>query len=446
MDARQPSRFAAGPAPAQSPSGMVRVMPGAAIQPRRGRMAPLDSDERERALRVAERLHAELGKVVTTLPEAAQGGSAMARHLGIARNTCQRISHALQEPTPNLETLVRLPGVKGLEQFVEACRGIGVPEALAGLVEAALRDFSRLIDDLAGSHSKLIDRLTALDAITPDAGNDVAARAKLFTAAAELTGRHSRASVCMNLFRPIERGGEQKLERTSVNGILGSSLRPGGMPMVISSGDTLRWAHESDDRRLLDEAAVTGSTPTAILEEYTTTPLPHVTGRDREGELLQVIDPDHLDAETVVDVVTATRSSTPLYDPQSGKPALDQVWYLVNCAAEVLVFDVYLHVDLERQFRPSVDALLWYPNLSIPGGDRWINRFPGSTRLQLLGRGIDEAHTQYWPRHAHLTADIFNRLGWEPESFVGFRCEVEYPVWRAGYCMSFEQALPADNA
>src|SRR5690606_1853906 len=100
----------------------------------------------------------------------------------------------------------------------------------------------------------------------------------------------------------------------------------------------------------------------------------------------------------------------------------------------------YVHVDLERRFRPAVDALLWYPNLTIPGGDRWISRFPGRTKLQLLGRGLDGASTPYWERHAELTRYLFERLRWNTNEFVGFRCELAYPGWRAGYCMSFEPA------
>ncbi|MDX2118282.1 MAG: hypothetical protein SFY96_08890 [Planctomycetota bacterium] len=29
-------------------------------------------------------------------------------------------------------------------------------------------------------------------------------------------------------------------------------------------------------------------------------------------------------------------------------------------------------------------------------------------------------------------------MAWEPTQFVGFRCEVTYPVWRAGYAIFFE--------
>ena len=425
-------------APAQA--GIVRVVPGVAIKPKR-RTPPLTPELRERAQRVAARIHADLGRLVEDLPEHARGGSGMSRHLGIVRNTTQRISYALQDADPSLETLIRLPGVKGLEQFVEACRGADVPTTHADLAQAAVKDFARLVDECGGSHAKLTERLTATEPSTGGESPDtVEARAQLYAAAANLTGRHSRASVCINIFRPEPSDPDGTLERVSVNGLIDSSVRPGGMPMVISTGDNLRWAKDEHGRTLLDEKPVQGSTPTAILEPFTTRPLPEVTGRGCEGELLQVIDPDRLDGEEVFDVVTASRSVAPTVDPETGKPSLDYVWFLVNCATEMLVFDVYVHVELERQFRPAVDAMLWYPNLTIPGGDRWISRFPGRTRLQLLGRGLEAAATPCWSRHAELTRYAFDRVRWNASDFVGFRCEVPFPVWRAGYCISFEPA------
>jgi hypothetical protein len=104
---------------------------------------------------------------------------------------------------------------------------------------------------------------------------------------------------------------------------------------------------------------------------------------------------------------------------------------------------VWLHRDLERRVRPAIDAQLWYPNLSSPGGDRWVTRFPDPPRLQLLGEGLVHARSDAWPGHADLCRVVFDRVGWEPSEFVGFRCEVAYPVWRGGYCMSFRPA-PGD--
>ena len=211
------------------------------------------------------------------------------------------------------------------------------------------------------------------------------------------------------------------------------------MPLVVCSGDNFRWAKGAWDRKLLDDTGLEGRTPTALLEPFTTTPFPEITGRGDNGQLLQVIDPKHVEPGMALDVVTATRTKWPFINPETKQSAFERVWYLVNWPVQNLVFDVWIHEKLERMFRPSVDALLWYPKLSIAGGDRWATRFPSQTKLELLGRGIGSADSAMWHRHGELTDHTFRRIGEDANAYVGFRCEVQFPIWRAGYCMSFEE-------
>ena len=418
-------------------------MPQAVINNRKSHVTPLSDEEAMRGVRVAGRIQADLIQVINQLPVHARGGSGMARHLEIVRNTCQRICYAVQDP-PNLQTLGRLPGVKGLQQFVDAARRVGVTNEAADLLVASINEFSRLIDDIAGSHSKLNDRLDANVGNAPGVGSnsDVSTRANLYAVSAQLTGGGCQTAVSVNI---IDLHDENTLSRTYIHGFIGASIAPSGMPMVICSGDNLRWAKKDWDHRLLDDTGLKGRTPTALIEPFTSSPLPEITGRGKDGQLLQVIDPASLETGAQLDVVTATRTTWPLVNPETKECAFERVWYLVNWPVQNLIFDVYLHEKLERMFRPSIDALLWYPGLSIPGGDKWATRFPNQTKLELLGRGISASHSGLWHRHGELTQHTFDRIGENPGDYVGFRCEVQYPIWRAGYCMSFEELQKADK-
>lgn len=417
--------------------GTLPVMPSVHAQASKSGVARLTEAERRRAVRIADRIHADLVQVVNQLPEAVRGGSGLSRHLSMPRNTCQRISHALQDG-PSLITLARLPGVKGLQQFTERALGKGVTPESADLLTASISEFSRLINDIAGSHTKLMDRIDASREGREGGGfaTDHDTRASLYAAAAQLTGGGCRTAVSLNI---IDLHDEHTLSRTYIHGYIGAVMTRSGMPLVVTSGDNLRWAKEGWDHRLLDDRALKGRTPSALVEEFTSSPLPEITGRGKDGQLLQVIDPRDLDEERAFDVVTATRTRWPLMNPETKECAFERVWYLVNWPVQNLVFDVYLHERLERMFRPSVDALMWYPGLSIPGGDKWATRFPTQTKLELLGRGTEAAHSGIWPKHAELTKHAFQRVGVDAEQYVGFRCEVRYPIWRAGYCMSFEE-------
>lgn len=428
--------------PANRPqgAGKVHVMPGVTATISGAR--PLTGEEEARAKRTAQRLHADLARLIDALPERARAGaSAMARHLGIVRNTCQRTLSALQDERPSLDTLAKLPGVKGLEQLLGAIEERGGEREALDLARAAVRAFDDLIRAYAGSHTKLIARLSA----APERAHDDAlaherARARLVEAASAVTGRGVALSINVSIFwtSPAQGEHDQTLHRLSIVGLIGNTITPGGMPVVLTAGDTLDWCRPEDrSESFLEDAPLRGATPQALLAPFTSEPLPAVTTRGEANNLTQVIDPAQLDAPETFDIVTARRSGHPVMD-DSGGHTLSEVWVLNNAPAQHLLFDVYLHREMERTYRPAIDALLWNPNLSIPGGDRWIARFPSQPRLELLGPGLDRADTACYPRQRELLDFTLRRAGLDPSQFVGFRCELTYPIWRAGYLMSFE--------
>ena len=425
------------------PTGMVRVMPDAAVTPKpRSIPKPLTSDERALCERVAARLHSDLGTLVAQLPESVQSGSGMAKHLGIVRNTTQRVAHALRDQLPSTQTLVKLPGVKGLEQMLEAMQAVGLPRQSIEIAQIAVTQFDQLINTLAGSHTKLAARINAPDSTDSEHGlGAIEQRQALFRSAIGVTGRSAQTGISLYAFRRSPENPEV-LQRALASGLLQTTIVPGGMPVVIRAGDTLQWDDpENRSFDLLDDSKPEGNTPQALIKEFTTHPLPTVSSQGSADNLVQVIDPAQLDGPQTLDVITAMRANHPFTDPQTGKVTLDEVWSLVNCPTAQLIFDVYLHRELERMVRPAIDAQLWYPNLSSPGGQRWITRYPSPPRLELLGEGLARAQTKLHPRHSELTRLFFDRLGWDPSDYVGFRCEVIYPIWRAGYCMSFQPVV-----
>ena len=101
-----------------------------------------------------------------------------------------------------------------------------------------------------------------------------------------------------------------------------------------------------------------------------------------------------------------------------------------------------MHRDLARTCIPALDTHLWRPDFAQQTGDRWQTRFAASPTLQLLGPGPHRAAPPAWPRMLDLTRYLFERLGRDPREYIGFRCEVDHPIWRAGYCVSFDFTRP----
>lgn len=417
--------------------GILHVMSTPPYLPKPTAKATLSPEQRARCLRVAQRIHADLGALVDRLPEHARGGSGMSRHLDVVRNTCQRVAHALSDAEPSIDTLVRLPGTKGLEQLVEAIAAHGIDPHLCENATTAIGQFDALIRDNGGSHAKLIARIeSATNPEVPLELGSLRARQELFKSAVGITGRSAQTTISLYAFRQSAESPDV-LQRAIASGLIQTTVVPGGMPVVISNGNTLHWDDDPDDSlKNLDDSVAQGSTPEALLKEFCSHPLPTVTSRGTAGSMIRVIDPQSLDGPQTFDVLSAARSNHPYLDPQ-GEPVFNEIWSLANCPSTRLIFDIYLHADMESRFRPSIDAQQWYPNLSAPGGDRWVLRYPNVPTLELLGRGLGNSASSGYPRHAELTRVFFDRMGWDAGEFFGFRCEVEYPVWRGGYCMKF---------
>ena len=100
----------------------------------------LAPDDVARADRVARRLHSEIASFLNSLPPEARNASGLARFLEIDRTTCQRAVFAATRHYPGPDLLGRLPGIKGLQQMVEAARRADPPidETMAASLDANL--------------------------------------------------------------------------------------------------------------------------------------------------------------------------------------------------------------------------------------------------------------------------------------------------------------------
>jgi len=408
---------------------------------------PLSPALRDEALAVVGRLRSELGRLVASLPAEGRGASAMARTTGVLRVTCQRVVGALESGGDGVGMLARLPGVEGLRLFVDGFVRAGIPTQDVASARAAVEAFDRLITHAGGSHAKLI-RLVQEQATPAPVGDTALAtpeqRRELFRAAAAVTGRRCRVAFSIYAFRPRP-GDDATLERVLVKGLIGGIGTPGGMPFVLASGNTLTEA-EAGPRTLDSGAPLAENAPEAIMRAFTSNPLPTISARGTGGNVYQVVDAPALTAASAAglpvpfDIVTALRGSAPMLNPSTGRPTLSSVWSLVSCPSESLILDVYLHRSIERRFRPGLECLLWQAELDIPPERRWSTRVPNPPRLQLLGEGIGHSASEMYARHGEVTAAMFAQSGFQPEEFIGFRCEVRWPVWRAGYCLTIDEA------
>lgn len=406
----------------------------------------LTASERAAAAELGRRLATELRSLLAHVPAEHQGASAMGRFLRIDRNTCQRVIASTAGDDHDEAVLVRLPGIEGLGQFLDAVetrlKNGAVGEQVAA-VRAAVRALERLIDRLGGSQRRLRQRLEAdLERSADPAAapsDSPAKRQALFRAAAEVVGRWSDAVVSVVMIRPVP-GQPDLTEAVRTRAYVGHTWRPGAVPLEIGESSVPQLAVRRDEaaHQTLEHRPARGHTPDLLLNEFCTKPWPRMTSRALGDRTVHVVDADEPPQEGVCDIVLSVRRSTPDRHPALAKPPVGEVSLLVTFPARRLVLDVFLHKDLADRCTPSCELHLYSPAGGPGGLARWSTRLPGGASMEPLGAGLRRAASTAYARHEELTAHVFERVGWNPAEFVGYRCDTAYPVWRAGYFMLFD--------
>lgn len=422
--------------------------------------SPAAAEDAAKADRVGRRLHDELAAFILALPPDGRTASGMARVLNIDRTTCQRTVFFAARAYTGPDLLARLPGPRALVQMVESARQLESPpeEATLAALEIAIERFAELIASMGGSQSRLARHLDELmrSGGERSSADDAPRRArmKLFEAAAELTGRYSTCWVAVYMYRPsLHDPGLVDLYRA--HGLAGHVTRPDAVPLTfhnfttkMDEGDTPAPGQFFHLNPVSRGERPRGRTPEAVLREFTSDPAPVVSSKQPHEYLVQAIDDPAGAAGRAVDFMLGTRTTMP--HPATQSPAMEEAWALVNFPCRHLLFDLYLHRDLARACIPSLDTHLWRPDFAQHTGDRWQTRFADSPTLQLLGPGIRFAgrsgSTPEYPRQGELTHHLFACASADPADYIGFRCQVEYPVWRAGYCVSFDFSRPESDA
>lgn len=396
---------------------------------------PLSPTERVAAIEVARRVRLDLRALLDALPERDRGASAMSRALGIDRNTCQRLVAATARGDADERTLVQLPGIQGLRQFINAARDRVRVEGVVDMSTSATHSVDRLealIEKLAGSQRRLRQRLEASvdlsigESAAPS--DDLAARKALFRAAAAVVGRWSESQVTLSMIRPAK-GDPSRTESLIVRGHVGHVSRSSAVPLEIGFAVDPR----------LNCGTRSGENESPLLEAFCSRPTPQISSRTVDGRRVHAIDPAETARVGPCDIVLMDALRSDMH-PATRRPALGEVWSLVTFPVQKFVFDVYVHRDIDELCSASIEQHLWSPQIMMQGFWRWSTRFPGGPKLGVLGQGISAAQTSAYARHAELTRHCFDLVGWEANEFVGYRCEVAFPSWRAGFCMLFDFA------
>lgn len=427
----------------------------------RGRPASMTRPQIDLARRTGERLQAELRALVRSFPVETRTIVEMSRWLGVTRPVCQRLLRAIRHRGDPLTALSYFPGLQGLHQIVQAARRRSCDESLVAVATAAVDQYAVLIDEHGGSQTRLLAALATIETFRRDAGRHEAApvdetesaRQSAFESIRVLTRREFQTHLGVFLYRP-RTDDPQKMDCITAMGMIGVQRRPDALPICpthrFAYGDAKELEKADIHVQSVGDAPLAAGAPLSVLDRFCSKPLPHVVARQLGGQLPVLIDPDRA-AKEPFDVVLGTNFQA-VEHPAYHEPRLLDCSLVSEGPSQNLVMSVHLHRSLAQASIPTLAAYMvgnrgpiaspdtgrYDPLTANLAADRWFDRLPDRPRLEHLGMGLDRASCPAYPRLGELAEYLCSSQGWNPDEFVGYQCQVTYPLWGAQYLLSFE--------
>ena len=379
---------------------------------------------------VACRLQDALMPLLQSPPVQGKRAATLASELGVGRMTCQRIMKLARIPGDTVSRgpslLADLPGVGGLREFLEALAQAGTPRSALTDAFAAVDGFEAYLRDIGLSQTGFATALALFhDTSDPDRLRD--RRAKLFEAASTITGQAAEGTMSMMAIRPSQQQ-NFNYEQIAVRGYAG--MRASGSAMPIRLPINMAF---SDFRNVTSEEAARN--PQRLIESFCTRPLPSIDSRIIKSEhLAHIVNPEHIPPGEPFDCFAIQHNLWNIDEPGPHKA----IWLYIDYPTRYCIFDMYLHRSMEEHLKLHGDCHLWGTSLLAPPEDLWMTRFSDQMVFSELGPGTAGAGSARYERHQALATHMFEDQGWDADEFMGFRCEMELPIWRSGLCLVME--------
>jgi hypothetical protein len=393
-----------------------------------------------RVARLGQSLADRLSRVMSAVPGAPAGPVKLARAIGIDKVLASRALKAVSSSDP-IAALKLMPGPEPLRRLSSAAGKNGVSVELIHELEQAVGEFDELIREEAGDRS-------ALDAILaswlPDARAEFELRRKqaAYRAMSQLKGSSADVLLASVFFTP-SKDDPDKLDLVWVMGMLGlQRVRPGS-PIKYAS------------RRLsTDPTTNSPRQPTSLdgtpvddfnglrLDQFCSKPLASIEVQ-RIGEVVHYLlgDDAAFGPHSGIDLVFGemNRRELPRYVPRETPPRQRFAFAEISIPSKRLVFDAYVHRDL----LPTTPTLSIYETAfegtaNVNDRSRDIDKFDLQETVTSLGGGFLRSRCPEAPWYGDLLSMVATKLAMNPNDLVGWRTEMDYPIYGTQVVMAWE--------
>lgn len=389
----------------------------------------------DHARAVVRAVRGAFSELLTSIGADPQAPQDFGRQFGLNKNLAWKISKIVQTDDPSV-ALQQMPGASGIKIFLRTIERAGAAQSLLETARSAVRAYEDLIRVHSGDRATLEIMASELS----QAGRqqrDEFHRKLLFQGASYVWGAHARVILKVGIVGLGSRPG--LLDFASVNALLDFRRFRPDVTWVMATrrsrnddgSDMATSASEAIDPRY------NGADRAPLMADFCSQPLP---------ALRRVVTPVATDFELVEGPVGNTGALTCVVGaiqrqiPYCRMPENEWGEHVAICdtPAELLIVDLFLHERLTFAIPP--EAALYSElgaALPYPARGRERNSLPLNEPLQDLGTGPLLLATPEVPRYRQMVQSVFDRLGWEPTQFHGFRMKMPYPACPTAFVLRY---------
>lgn len=349
----------------------------------------------------------------------------ISRRLGINKNLAWKISKIVSSDDPSA-VLQQMPGTSGINIFLRSMEQTGVSAALLEAAHKAVAGYEELIAQHSGDRATL-DMMGGELSENGRQQRDEFHRKLHYQGASYIWGAQARVTFKLGVVGPSSTQGN--LDFASVNGLIDFRRLRAGVSWVMASRHS-----DNDDGSVMKTAATEAIDPrfedlsgAPLMADFCSQPLPELR-RHVDGSMYRygLVDGPVGNTGALTCVVGAIQRQIPYFRT----PTNEWGAHVAKCdiPAELMLVDMYFHRDFTFALNPQV-GLYSEVGVSMRQENRDQYRLPLHERLQDLGIDAAPPVTPEMPQYGRLFRTVFDRMGWSPGDFHGFRLKIQYPPY-----------------
>lgn len=357
----------------------------------------------------------------------------IAREFKLNKNLAWKVAKLVHSPQDK-DALGFIPGSSGFQIFLQAMGKAGIGKEILNAAEDAFRDFQGMVQRHAGDRPTLQLLLDSAALGSGDANRLEESRRLAFQGNSGVLGIQASVKLSSFYFAPNPDDPEQ-LDFAAVSGLFGlRRFRPDAKWVLLRhSKQDGEGRDVAVPQRIPLDPRFSGPGP-SLLGNFTTSPALEVTVRTIGNVEFFELAEGPIGNTGVGDVCFGyfNLKDVPRFRGEENQDGRLHVF--LASPVETLVFDLFLHKDMDIPEMPSAEMALDFHHV---GGTAYQDAIPlPSQPRQLLGTSPSVA-TPLIKDYNRMTDLVWNRLGWNPKDFRAWRIEVKFPPIPGTLTMSF---------